>query len=122
MHKRSLTDINATSRDDFIKAFGQVFEHSSWIAEAVWSRRPFAGLAALHRDLCAIVQESGMERQLALIRAHPDLVGRAAQAGALTPASSAEQASAGLHELTREEIEAFQDYNRAYREKFGFPF
>jgi len=63
-----------------------------------------------------------MDKQLALIRAHPDLVGRAALAGTLTAASNQEQASAGLNQLTPEEIATFQEYNAAYQNKFGFPF
>src|SRR5882724_2648591 len=118
--KRSLVQISSLSRDEFAEVIGPVFEHSPWIAQAAWLRRPFAGLESLQRGLCAIVQESGTERQLTLIRAHPDLVGRAAQAGTLTPASSIEQGSAGLNALSAEEIAAFQKSNREYREKFGF--
>jgi OHCU decarboxylase len=105
-----------------VGTIGPVFEHSPWIAEAAWLRRPFANLETLHRVLCDVVQKSGTEQQLALICAHPDLVGRAALSGTLTPASNLEQASAGLNQLTPEEITAFQNYNREYREKFGFPF
>ena len=67
-------------------------------------------------------KEPGLVREMALIRAHPDLVGRAALAGTLTQASTSEQAGAGLHRLTPEEIATFQKYNSEYREKFGFPF
>jgi OHCU decarboxylase len=118
----TLKQLNSLSREEFVHIIGPVFEHSPWIAEATWPKRPFANLENLHRALCETVQRAGEENQLALIRAHPDLVGRAALAGTITPQSTSEQASAGLGKLTPEEIETFQKSNAAYREKFGFPF
>lgn len=118
----SLVQLNSLSRDEFIRAVGPVFEQSPWIAEAAWARRPFAVLPKLHAALCAIVRSAGEAKQLALIRAHPDLVGRAALAGTLTRESAGEQASAGLNILTPEEIDLFQKCNADYQEKFGFPF
>src|ERR1022692_962977 len=118
----TLKQLNSLSREEFVHIIGPVFEHSPWIAEATWPKRPFANLEYLHRALCETVQRAGEENQLALIRAHPDLVGRAALAGTITPQSTSEQASAGLGKLTPEEIETFQKSNAAYREKFGFPF
>jgi 2-oxo-4-hydroxy-4-carboxy-5-ureidoimidazoline decarboxylase len=117
-----LNQLNSFSRDEFVRVVGSVFEHSSWIAEATWTARPFADVEQLHEALCRTVSEAGVEKQLALIRAHPDLVGRAALAGTLTQASTNEQASAGLDRLSPEEIAAIQKNNQAYREKFGFPF
>ena len=118
----SVAQLNSLSRDEFVRIVGPVFEHSPWIAEAGSLTRPFASMEELHRALCQTVANAGEEKQLALIRAHPDLVGRAALAGTLTPDSTREQASAGLGALTPEEIAAFQKSNAAYREKFGFPF
>ena len=118
----SLAQLNSRSRDEFVRIVGPVFEHSPWIAEAAWLKRPFASMEELHRALCQTVANAGEQKQLALIRAHPDLVGRVALAGTLTPESTREQASAGLGALTPEEIAAFQKSNAAYREKFGFPF
>lgn len=118
----SLSDLNQTERDQFVWKIGPVFEHSPWIAEAVWPKRPFADLANLHCSLCEIVLSASEEKQLALIRAHPDLVGRTALAGTLTSASNSEQASAGLNKLSPEEITLFQKKNTAYRAKFDFPF
>lgn len=118
----TLAQLNSLSRDDFVRVVGPVFEHSPWIAETTWPKRPFASLEELHRTLCQTVANAGEEKQLGLIRAHPDLVGRVALAGTLTPESRREQASAGLGALTPEEIAAFQKANAAYREKFGFPF
>ena len=117
-----LETLNSSDQAAFTSIVGPVFEHSPWIAEATWTRKPFQNLDGLHRALCDTVRASGEEKQLELIRAHPDLVGRAALAGTLTQSSMAEQSSAGLSKLSPEEIATFQKYNRAYRDKFGFPF
>jgi 2-oxo-4-hydroxy-4-carboxy-5-ureidoimidazoline decarboxylase len=118
----TLARLNSFYRDEFARVVGPVFERSPWIAEAAWTKRPFAGVAELHRALCQAVAQAGDEKQLALIRAHPDLAGQLALAGQLTKESSQEQASAGLDQLTQAEIELFQKHHAAYREKFGFPF
>ena len=118
----TLAGINGMYTDEFINVVGPVFEHSPWIAGATLGRRPFATIEALHQALCRTVNEASTEQKLALICAHPDLVGRAALAGTLTKESTKEQASAGLGNLSAEEIALFQKQNAAYREKFGFPF
>lgn len=118
----TLIQLNSLSRAEFVRLVGPVFEHSPWIAEATWTRRPFASVAALHAALCETVRGAGQDRQLALIRAHPDLVGKLALAGQLTKESTGEQSSAGLNRLTPEEIQLFQTNNAAYKAKFGFPF
>lgn len=105
-----------------MRVAGPVFEHSPWIADATWPKRPFASVKALLDELCETVRTAGEEKQLALIRAHPDLVGRAALAGTLTRESTGEQASAGLNNLSPEEIALFQKQNTAYKDKFTFPF
>jgi OHCU decarboxylase len=91
------------------------------VAEAAWAHAPFAGLDALHEAMVAAVAAAPPERQLALIRAHPELAGREAAAGELTEASTREQASAGLHRLTAAELERWRELNHQYRERFGFP-
>lgn len=96
-----------------------LFEHSPWV-EARADARPSSG--DRHADLMAVVREAAPEEQLALIRAHPELAGKAAVDGKLTEASAAEQASAGLDRLTQAEYESFHALNAAYRERFGFPF
>jgi 2-oxo-4-hydroxy-4-carboxy-5-ureidoimidazoline decarboxylase len=118
----TLKELNVFEKDAFVRIIGPVFEHSPWIAEATWAKRPFGELEHLHEMLCDTVRRAGEQEQLQLICAHPDLVGRAALAGTLTPPSTAEQSSAGLNKLSAEEIVTFQRYNQAYREKFGFPF
>ncbi len=105
----------------FVARYGALFEHSPWVARAAWARGPFTGLDDLHAALVAVVREAPRERQLALIRAHPELAGREAQAGELTQASAGEQASAGLDQLTATELERWRALNRAYRERFDFP-
>ncbi|MEA3037321.1 MAG: 2-oxo-4-hydroxy-4-carboxy-5-ureidoimidazoline decarboxylase [Sphingomonadales bacterium] len=94
-----------------------LFEHSPWV-EARADARPPSG--DRHADLMAVVHDATPEEQLALICAHPELAGKAAVA--LTEASAAEQASAGLDRLTQVEFDRFHALNAAYREKFGFPF
>jgi OHCU decarboxylase len=118
----TLSQLNSLDRAEFVCVVGPVFEHSPWIADAAWSSRPFADVEALHRVMTDVVTAADDAKQVALIRAHPDLVGRAALAGTLTPESNREQASAGLGQLSADEIALFQKNNQAYREKFDFPF
>jgi 2-oxo-4-hydroxy-4-carboxy-5-ureidoimidazoline decarboxylase len=118
----SLSQLNLFSRDEFIRAIGSAFENSPRIAETTFAKKPFTNLENLHRALCETVKNSGEGKQLALIRAHPDLVGKIALAGQLTKESTNEQASAGLNKLSPEEINLFQKQNAAYKNRFGFPF
>lgn len=118
----TLAQINALDRPDFVAALGHLFEGPPWIVETAWDARPFATLDDLQSKLVAVMEAAPVERQVALIQAHPDLVGRAALAGTLTPASTGEQAAAGLDSLTSGEIATFTRLNAEYRERFGFPF
>jgi OHCU decarboxylase len=118
----SVAELNGLGREAFVAAVGPAWERSPWVAEQAWERRPFADLGALHGAMAAAVAAAPRERQLALIRAHPDLAGRAAIAGELTDESTREQASAGLDRLTADEFERFHRLNAAYRTRFGFPF
>lgn len=118
----TLAELNAMDRGGFTRVVGPVFEHSPWIAEEAWLRRPFQTPGALHEALCEIIACAGEAKQVPLIQAHPDLVGRAALAGTLTPASMQEQASAGLDRLSAQEVASFHSFNLEYRERFGFPF
>jgi 2-oxo-4-hydroxy-4-carboxy-5-ureidoimidazoline decarboxylase len=118
----TLPEINAMERAAFTGALGHLFEHSPWVAEETWARRPFRDAAQLHAALGATMRAASREKQLALIRAHPDLAGRLAQQRKLTAESTREQASAGLSALTAEELAGFQQLNDAYRARFGFPF
>jgi 2-oxo-4-hydroxy-4-carboxy-5-ureidoimidazoline decarboxylase len=118
----TLAQLNACDRPAFASALGHLFEHSPWVAEDTWSRRPFRDAAHLHAELCATMRTAGTARQLALIQAHPDLAGRLARENQLTAESTREQASAGLSRLTEAELAEFQELNDAYRRKFNFPF
>jgi 2-oxo-4-hydroxy-4-carboxy-5-ureidoimidazoline decarboxylase len=117
----TLDELNAVSREAFVARLGAVYEHSPWVAERAWGERPFASIEALHRVMQSIVARAGRAEQLALLRAHPELAGREAQAGALTVDSSSEQARLGFSALSKEEFQKMAALNRAYREKFGFP-
>ena len=114
----TLADLNARDRQSFIDSIGWVFEHSPWVAERAWPRRPFATVEELHQAMIKGVAGASVEEQLALLRAHPDLGARAR----LSEASTAEQARAGLDALTAVELDRLRRLNGAYREKFGFPF
>jgi 2-oxo-4-hydroxy-4-carboxy-5-ureidoimidazoline decarboxylase len=118
----TLEDINAMTPSDFVAAFGDVAEHSPWVAEAAAARRPFASREAMITAFEDAVMAATPEAQLALLRAHPDLAGRAALAGDVSEDSRREQAGAGLASLTAQEFERFTRVNTAYRQRFGFPF
>jgi 2-oxo-4-hydroxy-4-carboxy-5-ureidoimidazoline decarboxylase len=110
--------LNALDRHGFVDAIGWVFEHSPWVAERTWPKRPFGTIEQLHAAMVAQVEAANAWECLALLRAHPDLGTRAS----ISPASTGEQAGAGLERLTPEEFERLQRLNTAYRAKFGFPF
>jgi 2-oxo-4-hydroxy-4-carboxy-5-ureidoimidazoline decarboxylase len=118
----TIADLNTLDRAAFTAALGHLFEHSPWVADETWSKRPFRDAAHLHAELCATMRGAARERQMALILAHPDLAGRLAQQNQLTAESTREQASAGLNRLGAEELARFQARNHAYRARFGFPF
>jgi 2-oxo-4-hydroxy-4-carboxy-5-ureidoimidazoline decarboxylase len=114
----ALSEINGLSREEFVRVIGPVFEHSPWIAETASEQRPFPTRTALHTAMCAIVQNASEAKQLDLIRAHPDLVGRVV----LTAESNREQSAAGLMQLTADEVALFDRYNTEYKSSFDFPF
>ena len=118
----SLDALNRAPAAEFAQALAGTYEHSPWIVEAAAGRRPFATLAALKRAMVEVVREAPRERQLALIRAHPELAGKAMVAKTLTAESTHEQGKAGLTECTPEEFARIQQLNADYNAKFGFPF
>ncbi len=113
--------VNDLDQRAFVERFASLFESSPWVAEEAWHGRPFGDRSGLHEAFVRAMYGATRERQMALILAHPDLAGKAAVAGELTPESRDEQASAGLDRLTPEEYEAFTRMNADYRERFGFP-
>jgi 2-oxo-4-hydroxy-4-carboxy-5-ureidoimidazoline decarboxylase len=118
----TIEQLNAADRAAFVAAIGFTFEGSSWIAEEAWPQRPFESRDALLATMLEIVASAPEERHVALIRAHPDLAGRVAREGRLSPPSANEQAAAGLDRLTPQEIARFDELNAGYRARFGFPF
>lgn len=110
------------SRAEFLARYGELFEHSPWVVERAWEKRPFADAAALHAAFLEVLDEAAPDERLKLARAHPELADKVAQARGLTAASAAEQASAGLTQLSEAEFQRFHALNGAYRERFGFPF
>ena len=114
----TLSEINSGSREQFVDAIGWVFEHSPWVAERAWPHRPFATVEELHAAMVMELEKASIDEQLRLLRAHPDLGARVS----MTSASRTEQAGAGLHNLTRDELDLLTRLNTAYRDKFGFPF
>lgn len=114
--------LNTLNEADFTRALEGIFEHSPWVATRTHAHAPFESLNDLHAKLSQTVKNASPDEQLALLRAHPDLAGKAALAGNLTQHSSAEQAGAGLNALTAEEHARFHALNNAYKQTFGFPF
>lgn len=109
-------------RQAFVRRLGHVAEGSPWVADRAWGLGPFAGAGETAEAFARVVQAATPDEQLALIRAHPDLAGRAARAGELTPESTGEQRSAGLDRLTPDDRERLSRLNADYRERFGFPY
>jgi len=122
MTKLSLDKLNKASPQEFAAALGSVFERSPWVAERAASKRPFSDVRALLEAMKGAVKSATRDEQLALLRAHPDLAGKAARAGKLTKDSAVEQTSAGLDRLSPREYESFQDFNANYQKKHGIPF
>ena len=118
----TVDDLNRMDVAEFTAAFGDVAEHSPWVAARAAAARPFAGRDAVSEAFAAALRGAAREEQVAVLRAHPDLAGRAAVAGELAEDSRREQAGAGLDRLTPAEFERFTQLNAAYRERFGIPF
>lgn len=118
----TLDQLNALPQPAFSEALAGIFEHSPWVPERAWPQRPFASIDALHAVMCAVVAVAHADEQMALIRAHPQLAGKAAIRGELTAASTAEQSGAGLDQCSAEEFARITALNDAYQQRFGFPF
>ena len=118
----TLEQLNAASPAEALALLEGLYEHSPWIAEQALAQRPFRSLAHLKHALAQVVRTAELDAQLGLIRAHPELAGKAMVAKSLTAESTNEQSKAGLTECTPEEFERIQQLNAAYNERFGFPF
>ncbi|MBN2994015.1 2-oxo-4-hydroxy-4-carboxy-5-ureidoimidazoline decarboxylase [Pseudomonas cedrina subsp. fulgida] len=116
---------SSLSRDEFVAAFADIYEHSPWVAEKAFDLGQDASIdqiETLHQRMSDILLSADHQSQLTLINAHPDLAGKAAVQGQLTQASTDEQAGAGIHHCTAEEFARFTELNEAYKTKFKFPF
>jgi 2-oxo-4-hydroxy-4-carboxy-5-ureidoimidazoline decarboxylase len=118
----TLAEINALDRAAFVERLGGIVEHTRWIAEDAWPSRPFASVDALHTAMVAALMRAPVATQLMVIRAHPELAGKAAIRGEMTANSKLEQDGAGLTECSPQEFARLTALNRAYKAKFGFPF
>jgi len=118
----SLAQLNAADQATFTALLDGTYEHSPWVAQQAWQRRPFATLSALKQALADAVRHAPQDQQLALIRAHPELAGKAMVSKTLTAESTNEQGKAGLTDCTPEEFARLQQLNADYNARFGFPF
>ena len=118
----TLNQLNAASQVEFVQLLDGTYEHSPWIAEQAWAKGPFTSLAQLKLALVQVVHEASRAQQLALIRTHPELAGKAMVGNTLTAESSSEQHQTGLTDCTPEEFAKIQQLNADYHAKFGFPF
>jgi len=118
----TLEQLNAAPLPEAVALLDGVYEHSPWIAEAALAQRPFQSLAQLKYAMVQALAQAGTEAQLALIRAHPELAGKAMVSNTLTAESTGEQSRAGLTNCTPEEFARIQQLNQDYNARFGFPF
>jgi N-carbamoyl-L-amino-acid hydrolase len=118
----TIEKLNASNEADFVNALRGIYEHSPWIAARAAPARPFANLTSLKLTLQSVVDAASIDEQLALLRAHPELAGKAAIAGGLTAESTSEQASSGLDRCTAHEYAQLHLLNAQYNGRFGFPF
>jgi len=119
--KLTIDQVNELSREDFVGMFGPLFQGMQWLAEKAYGARPFEDVYDLRRAFHDALFEAPAEQQLELIRKYPDLAGAATRERRLGVLSIADQAFAGLDRLSADEYHSFDDLNKAYREKFGFP-
>ena len=116
-----INKINKLSQSEFTKVFANIFENAGWIAEDVYSKKPFEDFADLSQKMFNIFSNTTKEKQLKILRAHPDLANKT-KIGLLTPESKKEQSSAGLDQCSEKEFNEFKNLNDKYKKKFGFPF
>jgi len=117
----AISRVNEMPDEEFVELLGGVYEHSPWVAEAVLRQRPFADCNALQRAMKSVVDSSGSDKQLTLLKAHPEFAGKAATEGSLTQSSTSEQSRLSLNRLPPEQHWQMQRYNQLFMEKFGFP-
>ena len=118
----TLEQLNSAAPEEALAMLDGLYEHSPWIAQAALAQRPFQSLAQLKYAMVQALAASSEQKKLDLIRAHPELAGKAAIRGELTADSAREQAGAGLNACTPAEFTELQALNLAYRQRFGWPF
>jgi 2-oxo-4-hydroxy-4-carboxy-5-ureidoimidazoline decarboxylase len=118
----TLVDINRMEQDAFVATLGGIVEHSPWVADSAWERRPFVSADTLHAAMMEALGSAPREKKIALLRAHPELAGKLALRGELTRDSAIEQSGAGLTHCSPQELSELIALNKAYSSKFGFPF
>ena len=118
----TLNQINTLPHAQAVALLTGLYEHSDWIAAQALDERPFASAAALKHAMVKVLHDAGREPQLALVRAHPELAGKAMVSQSLTAESAHEQAKAGLTHCSAQEFAHIQQLNASYNTKFGFPF
>ena len=118
----TLDQLNQAPLDEASAWLSGLYEHSPWIGRAALAQRPFTSLAQLKFAMVSVLQAAGVEPQLALIRAHPELAGKAMVDNSLTAESTNEQSKAGLTHCTPDEFQTIQQLNADYNARFGFPF
>lgn len=118
----ALTAFPALGASAFLARLGGVVEHAPWVAQGAWAAAPFRSFDALFEAMCAGILGAPQVRQLALLRGHPELAGREAQAGEMTPDSTAEQTRLGLMALSPENMARLTRLNRDYADRFAYPY
>jgi len=118
----TLEQVNTAPHDQALQLLDGLYEHSTWVAEKALAARPFRSLAHLKHAMAQVLREAGRDAQVQLIKAHPELAGKAMVSKSLTAESTHEQGKAGLTDCTPEEFATLQKLNADYNAKFGFPF
>jgi len=122
LYPLSIAALQALDHTAFVARLGGVVEHSQWVVERAWTQAPFACFDGLYEALARCIHDAARPEQIALLRVHPELAGREAVAGTMTPDSSAEQARLGLMALSAQAVARLRALNRAYQARFDFPF
>ena len=120
--KPTLKTLNSAARNDALQLLDGLYEHSPWVADKALDARPFMSLAHLKYEMTQVVDRAGQDKQLELIRAHPELAGKLMASDVLTDESTSEQSRAGLTQCTTEDFSRLQQLNSDYNARFGFPF
>lgn len=118
----ALAELSSLEQAQFVDKLEGIFEHSPWVAERTWSKRPFRSVDELHATMVDVMNSASHDEKKNLICAHPELAGKEAEEGTLTTASTGEQRGAGLDQCTADELARLRGLNASYRERFGFPF